>query len=262
MKTRPSLSRLARVLLALLKRVGAEVTSRLRHAHISLFRCPTLFHWVGPLAEAAARYLRLYFVRGGNRAAMRIAGVMTGGRRKADFAWVCKGVGGLRNLARQIFNAAHSFVAEAVRRLSLDFAYSTLATLAKDVNDAASGLREELQEGLEEGEGLRQLAGRVRRIFTDPAKAETIARTEVQRSVYAGEVLAARQSGVVVGHRWLSAPGCCPLCCGIDGKVVRLGEPFLTGVGGNLSYSTVFHPPAHPRCRCALEAAIDPKYLS
>ena len=164
-------------------------------------------------------------------------------------------------LLRLIFDALSPLVPEAVRRLAFAFADSTLATAVREVAVALGLLRDELSEGLSEGEGARELTRRVRAIFDDPVRAETIARTEAQRAVYGGEVAAAQRSGVVKALRWLAAPACCDVCQAIDGKEVPMGTPFATGVGKNPAYSVIMHPPYHPRCRCSIQHVIDPRYL-
>ncbi len=239
-----------------LRRAGAEAAARLRHQPLASARCPPLRGHVAPLAEAAMPYLLPCFARGGNRAARQILAAVGRGKH---FRPAIEKMGSLT--LRLIFDALHPLVGEAVRVLAFTFAQSTLATLTREVNVALALLRGELLEGLQEGEGMRELARRVLTIFGDPARAETIARTEAQRAVYAGEVMAARQSGVVTGLKWLAAPACCDACQALDGKVVPLGAPFATGVGKNPAYSVILHPPYHPNCRCSVTQVIDPRYL-
>ena len=241
-----------------LRMAGAEVRARLRHQPPGSWRCPPLRSHLAPLAEAAMPLLLPYFTKGGERAARQILAATAKPRGKAFRAHVEK----MGSLAlRLVFQALHPLVGEAVRQMAFAFAASTLATATREVNSALDLLRLALYEGLSEGEGLRELARRLGAIFDSPKRAELIARTEAQRAVYAGEVMAARQSGVVSGLKWLSAPACCDICAALDGKEVPLGAPFATGVGKNPAYSSVYHPPYHPRCRCSITQVIDPRFL-
>jgi Phage Mu protein F like protein len=154
------------------------------------------------------------------------------------------------------FTLTNPHVAEAVRRLVFDFCSETLATSMMRVDEALDALRQDLAEGLERGETLQRLSARVGDIFGDPRRAFTIAATEASRAAHAGQLLAAEESQVVGGLRWLASADCCDACAALDGRVVRLGEPFTT-TGGKASYATVFHPPLHPHCMCSATEVLD-----
>lgn len=85
-------------------------------------------------------------------------------------------------------------------------------------------------------------------------RAETIARTELLDAANHGQQLAweqAAREGLIspdVERVWVVTHDdkLCPICAPLDGVSARLDAPFMTSLGA------VQHPPAHPRCRCAL----------
>lgn len=101
-------------------------------------------------------------------------------------------------------------------------------------------LRQELTEGVGEGEGIGELEKRVRSVFSVQRRhARTIARTETQRATQAAQVEGFEQSGLVARKRWntsqddavrenhkTSVDG-----SRMDGQVVDLGDPFVLGDG-------------------------------
>jgi hypothetical protein len=154
------------------------------------------------------------------------------------------------------FTLVNPHVAEAVRRLVFDFCQETLSTSTMRTDEALDALRAELAEGLERGEALKRLSARVGDIFGDPRRAFMIAATEASRAAHAGQLLAAQESQVVGGLRWLASADCCDACAALDGRVVRLGEPF-TVTRGKAAYATVMHPPLHPHCMCSTTEVLD-----
>lgn len=83
-------------------------------------------------------------------------------------------------------------------------------------------------------------------IFSE-SRAKLIAETEVSRAQVAGNWNIWERSGLVKATRWQvsSIHDVADECDDNDGQTVRFGEPFPSG---NL------HPPAHPRCHCAIVA--------
>jgi hypothetical protein len=229
----PDPRRLAAALRRFLLRQRGEVLARLR---AGAQQAPPLGHWARPMAEALGPLLAPYLVAGGLSALARISRLAS--RRKA---YEPLGIA---------FDLLNPHVAEAVRRLVFDFCQETLATSTMRVHEALDALRTELAEGLDRGEALKRLSARVGEIFGDPQRAFMIAATEASRAAHAGQLLAAEESGVVGGLRWLSSSDCCDACAALDGRVVRLGEPF-TVTGGKAAYATVLHPPLHPHCMCS-----------
>ena len=92
--------------------------------------------------------------------------------------------------------------------------------------------------------------------FLDPVRINQAAENEVHLAVHAGQTLAAVQSGVVVGLRWVTAGNPCVRCQAIGGKVVKPGTPFHVDPKGG-PYSVVYHPPYHKNCKCRLEEVIE-----
>lgn len=81
-------------------------------------------------------------------------------------------------------------------------------------------------------------------------RAIMIARTETIAAANEGQTMLwkqAQEKGLLpatIRHTWMAAPSerTCPVCMGLDGETVVVGEMFSTGVT---------NPPAHPMCRCS-----------
>lgn len=83
-----------------------------------------------------------------------------------------------------------------------------------------------------------------------PERAERIARTELNGAVNGGQFAAYRESGLIVGKRWVTKhDNRVEVHCRENEKagVIPLDDPFPSGH---------MHPLAHPNCRCHLAAAI------
>jgi HK97 family phage portal protein len=133
-------------------------------------------------------------------------------------------------------------------------------------------MRSLLGDGLTQGETIPQLSERIRTSTGfEPARAETIARTESARAYVQGQEEAWKQSGVVEGKQWLLAPDACEFCRAaareFSTKTVPLGQPFfargstLAGVAGGtmrLDYDDVQGAPLHPNCRCDVVPVVKP----
>ena len=149
------------------------------------------------------------------------------------------------------FDVFNPRVLDAIRDAVFAFCDATNQTATRDLGQAIQDLRRELSAGLERGEALRELTARVQEIFDDPARAFRIATTEASRAVHTGQYLAAVDSGVVQGKRWLLSSDACPICKGIaaTNPEVSLDEDFA--VIGTGPYSRIPYPPAHPHCQCS-----------
>lgn len=136
---------------------------------------------------------------------------------------------------------------------------------SKKVNKTTlKALKRQLLEGLEAGEGIRELRKRVQNVFgfADKYRAENIARTEVMRASNAGAEMGMMQSGVVEGKEWMTLFDGreCFHCTEMDGKTMKLGGRFFNRgdkweVQGRIlhfDYDYIQHPPLHNRCRCSL----------
>ncbi len=149
------------------------------------------------------------------------------------------------------FDLFNPWVLTAVDDAVMAFCRSTLETALGDLADPISEFRRQLAEGVEAGEATISLNRRALEVFNDPFRAARVAQTEASRAVHLGQVLAAKESGVVAGKRWLASPDACDLCLSLNGKVVGLDEPFHVFPKGG-PYAMVYHPPAHPHCFCSL----------
>ena len=110
-------------------------------------------------------------------------------------------------------------------------------------------IRQELAAGLEAGEPTAATAERIRLSGFSPRRANVIAQTEASRAMHAGQGVAARELGVRE-WTWLASSDACEVCLSIDGKTVKIGEPFYVWPTGNPAYRVVYHAPAHPSCFC------------
>jgi hypothetical protein len=127
-------------------------------------------------------------------------------------------------------------------RLALRLA-GEVATATRDL------IRQELSAGLQTGEPVAAIAERIREVGFGPRRAATIAQTEASRAMHAGQGVAAKELGVT-DWTWLASSDACPTCLSIDGKTVKIGEPFYVWPSGNPAYRVVYHSPAHPHCMC------------
>jgi SPP1 gp7 family putative phage head morphogenesis protein len=99
-----------------------------------------------------------------------------------------------------------------------------------------------------------ELADEIADLIGDPARAETIARTEVQRASNQGQIEAwdqATDEGLLTGtetKEWIVTPDdrLCPICEPLDGQNVPMDGTF------DADGAQVDGPPAHPNCRCTL----------
>lgn len=151
-------------------------------------------------------------------------------------------------------------VREAVDQAAMQFAESTNATTSMQIDDAIAKLKADLTEGiLSEENTVRELTKRVQAIFTglERDRARLIAQTEASRAVHQGQLIAAEQSGMVVGFRWLAHPGACDACAELDGQSVDLGDAFADD-GRGTAYSVVTAPPLHPNCLCSVTEDLKP----
>jgi SPP1 gp7 family putative phage head morphogenesis protein len=123
-------------------------------------------------------------------------------------------------------------------------------------------LREALEEGIVEGEGIDKLKRRIRDVgeFSSDVRALRVARTETFRIANLAGKEAYRQSGFTK-LVWFTASdeAVCQFCGPMDGKVVSIEENFFNkgervcGADGgvlDLDYSDVEAGALHPNCRC------------
>ncbi len=231
------MNRLARLLRHYFRLQAQEVRQRLR---ANPFATVSLSHWTHPMTAALAPLLLPLAVRSGRATLRRLAAHKRGRKDFGDPPKVGTG-----------FAVFDSRVVEFIRTWTYAFCDSTNETSQHGVNEAVHKLRQELAEGLSRGETQMNLTRRVAKIFQDPARAHTIAATETARAQHGGQLLAAKESGVVRGLRWLASSDACSRCLALDGKEVPLGEPFTVDPGGG-PYAVITHPPRHPFCQCSV----------
>ena len=107
-------------------------------------------------------------------------------------------------------------------------------------------IRADITQAMEEGWSNDALAEVLQDNYAfSELRAESIARTETAIADVEGNVMAYEDTGLVGGKEWLTAPGCCPACAELDGKIVPLDGYFVPG-----SYRK--NVPLHPGCRCDL----------
>ena len=164
----------------------------------------------------------------------------------------------LKSRKRLLWKLLHPRVQEAIRRQAFTFIRETFGYSWRAVGQAQRKFRQELNEGLAEGESLTKLVDRVAPLFGRD-RGYTIARTESNRAVSAADVIAAEESGVCTGTEWICSPEACQLCQSVNHKRVKFGEPFIVLPGGG-QYSVVMHPPMHPSCTCATKSILNQQY--
>ncbi len=152
------------------------------------------------------------------------------------------------------FDLMNPRVLEAVDHSTYVLCRETMATATGDLQTALDRLRIEMRQGLSRGDANAVLAVRVRNIFADPVRAFRIAVTESSRAVHGGQMMAATEAGVT-HHSWMASSDACEACLDLDGKTVKIGEPFIVLAGGG-PYARVLHPPLHPHCFCTTEEEI------
>jgi hypothetical protein len=139
---------------------------------------------------------------------------------------------------------------------------------AQSRHSLRAGLRSLFGDGLERGETIQELAGRVQSWARQNGdidrqvkwRATRVARTEASRSLNEGQVSAWKQVGLT-RMKWQIAPNPCEFCRSMSQKPHPIDEPFYnvgdrltTSKGKILSfdYAAVKSPPLHPNCRCTL----------
>jgi hypothetical protein len=151
-------------------------------------------------------------------------------------------------------------VDEAINAATFQFCKETNDTATMKLNQALVELRESLKEGIGQGEAISMLARRVKEIFDDPFRALRIADTETTRALAGGELISAKESGIIIAKRWMATygPNVCKDCENLDLEERGLDEPFYVDPRGG-PYAIVQHPPKHPFCRCQVTMIPGPR---
>lgn len=118
-------------------------------------------------------------------------------------------------------------------------------------------IRDTLEAGVMEGEGIEKLRKRIESVFdeADASRARTIARTEVVGSLNKANMAAYVASGVVTRKEWLSVQDgqTRDEHRSLDGQIVGLDASFKTNEGNQAPYPGAFgKPELDINCRCAM----------
>ena len=154
------------------------------------------------------------------------------------------------------FDVTSPKVAEACKQLTLKFCEETNVATSLELNDALERLRERLAATLLSSENtVQELVKTVSAVFDKASmyRASTIAMSESSRALHAGQIIAAKQSGLKIKIKWLCSQDACDECQGLADENqggVDPGENF--GTIGSGPYSDIPYPPAHPRCQCTI----------
>lgn len=118
-------------------------------------------------------------------------------------------------------------------------------------NTALQLLKGKLEQGLEEGAGLRELKDLVMEVkdFSDEVRAERVARTESFRVANSASREAWKQSGVVKSMKWYTSADelVCEYCGAMQGAIADMDSKFFED-----DYGTGENPPLHVNCRCSI----------
>lgn len=128
-----------------------------------------------------------------------------------------------------------------------------LAWISEHVGEEALGIWTTTMAAVEEafalwdGEDEEALAALLDPIFNE-YRAETIGLTEAILAITIGNLLAWNAYGIIEEVIWVTAEDerVCPICRPLHDTIISLTEAIYGGV----------RPPAHPRCRCWLEAIL------
>ena len=115
-------------------------------------------------------------------------------------------------------------------------------------------LRSLIRQAIEGGWSAKRLAAEIEDAdaFSEE-RAELIARTETIKASVEGNMIAYRESGVVVGKEWILGAEACDVCvANAEAGVIPLDALFPNGDDA---------PPAHPNCRCSVIPVTDPELL-
>lgn len=167
-----------------------------------------------------------------------------------------------RSDLNNVWNVANPKVRDAVQQAAMLFSEETNSTTTLKLDEAIRRLRSDLAEGILGPENtVPELTRRVGAIFDEAEqyRAERIAVTESTRAVHAAQRMAAIESGVVKGFRWLLSADACEICQQIaaehpDG--ITISEKF-DSIGDNPAYSDIYAPPAHPHCMCTITEILE-----
>lgn len=236
---------------------GRELLSRLTTRQILNGAQVDLSHWLPAMVEICKPIMLPQWQSGilQGRQQLRRA-IMQQRGHKAYHRFVRKDF--LMDLAAnpRTFSLVNPNILDAIDESVMLFCRTTNATATDELNATIAKLRTELKEGLSAGEAYQDLQRRVVQLFADPARAQMIARTETDRALNHGSLIAYQKSNVCEGSAWSTTTSPCPACSDLDGEERPFGEPFAILTKGNPAYRVVMAPPLHVNCYCVLTPVI------
>lgn len=245
----PTGSALTRLIAGILPRIHADALRQSKHGVMR----PNLTQWAPVIIEAAEPVVAPYWFRGYRDQAVDLLEQIRRSRSNKTKSLFAK-----PTTTRYGFMVAGSpDVANYLRQATFSFAQSTLDTVAREVGDAIEATRQALGDSAAAGESQEQINQRLRKIFTDPHRADRIGATESATAASAGAYQAATDSGIVGSCVWRCNASACPICKALDGKEVRLGTPFAIDERAPPAYRVIMHPTRHPFCKCILQMLVD-----
>ena len=158
------------------------------------------------------------------------------------------------------------------RTLAQQFADQHVIRLARPVTESVlDRMNEILRESVDAGVRGPDVASAIQDAMGGEAYyiADRIARTELANAYQFGEIEAWRQSGAVIGKRFVPAAGACPLCMELarmlGDKVIPLDQPIvpmgttITAAGRTqvFDFGDVQTGITHPNCRCSIEPVME-----
>lgn len=120
--------------------------------------------------------------------------------------------------------------------------------------DTLRRVRDIIRDGLESGDPVKVMTDNLRALFS-PERAMSIGMTESSRAMHAGEAAAIVSSGITDEWEWLASSDACEKCLALNGKRVKVGQPFVIDDRGG-PYAVVTSAPRHPHCMCTCKPVI------
>lgn len=150
------------------------------------------------------------------------------------------------------FDVFNPKILDQINNWTYQFCAATNATASADLQTTLDNLKKLILAGMSAGEVVRDLNAKVQQLFVHPMRAFRITTTEITRATNGGQLIAAKESGIVTGKVWLASSDACPKCLELDGKEVGIDEAFFIDTKAQAPYQVIMHPPRHPSCMCSM----------
>lgn len=126
-----------------------------------------------------------------------------------------------------------------------DYTFENIKGMTEEISN---DLRQELERGIIDGEGITKLKARVKKVFNvGDNRASMIARTETNRANNQGKLLGMKNSGIEDEYvkKWSTHKDdrTSAICKGLDGQIVGINEEFHYKDWSGQA------PPSHVNCR-------------